>query len=392
MFRLNSRRRTSRCSVADYEGGLDRMSQRMMNDIANDCPMSRIGGNNLERCLKEVLHSAVSKFVLASMHAAPSLIPWHGPWHPRGCDGPQEIPMKQRKLGHSTLSTSALGLGCMGMSEFYGRRRRANPSPPSIAPWISASTSSTPPTCTAVQERRAGRSGDQGPARSRWCWPPSSATCAAGTDVSRRQRPARVRRAVLRRQPEAAGRGSHRSLLPAPRRPHCRPSRTRWAPWPSWCEAGKVRFLGLSEACAGRPFGARKVHPITALQTEYSLWSRDPEDEVLADLRELGIGFVAYSPLGRGFLTGRLQEPRGLPGRGLPALVAALPGREFRQEPGARWTRIRRWRATRGCTPRSSPSPGCWRSGEDIVPIPGTAKRATPGRESRRPRHRVVRR
>ena len=76
---------------------------------------------------------------------------------------------------------------------------------------------------------------------------------------------------------------------------------------------GKVRFLGLSEAGAQTIRRAHAVHPITALQTEYSLWTRDPEDKILATCRELGIGFVAYSPLGRGFLTGRFQKFEDLP-------------------------------------------------------------------------------
>jgi aryl-alcohol dehydrogenase-like predicted oxidoreductase len=76
---------------------------------------------------------------------------------------------------------------------------------------------------------------------------------------------------------------------------------------------GKVRYLGMSEAAPETIRKAHKVHPITALQTEYSLWSRDPEDEILKTVRELGIGFVAYSPLGRGFLTGRWRKPEDLP-------------------------------------------------------------------------------
>src|SRR5213075_2495214 len=77
--------------------------------------------------------------------------------------------------------------------------------------------------------------------------------------------------------------------------------------------AGKVRYLGLSEAAPATIRRAAKVHPIAALQTEYSLWSRDPEDGLLATVRELGIGFVAYSPLGRGFLTGRFRRIEDLP-------------------------------------------------------------------------------
>src|SRR2546423_5727099 len=76
---------------------------------------------------------------------------------------------------------------------------------------------------------------------------------------------------------------------------------------------GKVRYLGLSEAAPDTIRRAQKVHPISALQTEYSLWSRDVEDQILPAVRELGIGFVAYSPLGRGFLTGRFQKPQDLP-------------------------------------------------------------------------------
>src|SRR5207237_1874415 len=76
---------------------------------------------------------------------------------------------------------------------------------------------------------------------------------------------------------------------------------------------GKVRFLGLSEASAENSRRAPAVHPITALQSEYSLWTRDAEDEVLDVCRELGIGFVPYSPLGRGFLSGKIQKPEDLP-------------------------------------------------------------------------------
>src|SRR5713226_2649719 len=78
-------------------------------------------------------------------------------------------------------------------------------------------------------------------------------------------------------------------------------------------QEGKVRYLGLSEAAPDTIRRAQAVHPISALQTEYSLWSRDPEDEILATVRELGIGFVAYSPLGRGFLTGQFKRPEDLP-------------------------------------------------------------------------------
>ncbi len=95
---------------------------------------------------------------------------------------------------------------------------------------------------------------------------------------------------------------------------------------------GKVRFLGLSEAGAKTIRRAYAVHPITALQTEYSLWTRDAEGEILDTCRELGISFVAYSPLGRGFLTGCVQEPAPVCARGFPIDESADEGRQFRAE------------------------------------------------------------
>ena len=97
--------------------------------------------------------------------------------------------------------------------------------------------------------------------------------------------------------------------------------------------AGKVRYLGLSEASPKTIRRAHKVHPISALQTEYSLWERDPEDEILPTVRELGIGFVPYSPLGRGFLTGQFKTLRRPGARRFPPHVPALPGRELPEEP-----------------------------------------------------------
>src|SRR5882757_7675650 len=94
-------------------------------------------------------------------------------------------------------------------------------------------------------------------------------------------------------------------------------------------KAGKVRYLGLSEAAPGTIRRANAVHPISALQTEYSLWSRDPEDAILPTVRELGIGFVAYSPLGRGFLTGRFQRIEDLPADDWRRNVPRFQGENF---------------------------------------------------------------
>jgi len=139
--------------------------------------------------------------------------------------------------------------------------------------------------------------------------------------------------------------------------------------------AGKVRYLGLSEAAPATIRRAHAVHPITALQTEYSLWSREPEREILATLRELGIGFVPYSPLGRGFLTGKIRSQSDLAAddyrhntprfqgdnlvrnRTLVDSVVALAGEK-------------------GCTPAQLALAWVLAQGEDVVPIPGTKRRA----------------
>jgi len=135
--------------------------------------------------------------------------------------------------------------------------------------------------------------------------------------------------------------------------------------------AGKVRWIGLSEAAPATIRRAHATHPITALQTEYSLWSRDPEEEILPTVRELGIGFVAYSPLGRGFLTGRIRRPEDLPEgdwrRGNPRFV----GENF-QKNLQLVERIRAFADRRGVTPSQMALAWVLARGTDIVPIPGT--------------------
>lgn len=133
---------------------------------------------------------------------------------------------------------------------------------------------------------------------------------------------------------------------------------------------GKVRYLGLSEASAATIRRAHKVHPISALQSEYSLWTRDPELEILRTVRELGIGFVAYSPLGRGFLTGRYQKPEDLPADDFRRNHPRFQGENF-----ARNLRLveslRDLSAAKGCTPGQLALAWVMQQGPDIVPIPG---------------------
>jgi aryl-alcohol dehydrogenase-like predicted oxidoreductase len=138
--------------------------------------------------------------------------------------------------------------------------------------------------------------------------------------------------------------------------------------------AGKVRYLGLSEAAPQTIRRAHAVHPITALQTEYSLWSRDPEDEVLPTVRELGIGFVAYSPLGRGFLTGRFRSIEDLPADDWRRKSPRFQGENFQRNLDLA-DRVRWLASAKGVTPGRLALAWLLAQGEDIVPIPGTKHR-----------------
>jgi aryl-alcohol dehydrogenase-like predicted oxidoreductase len=137
---------------------------------------------------------------------------------------------------------------------------------------------------------------------------------------------------------------------------------------------GKVRFLGLSEADAKTIRRAHAVHPITALQSEYSLWTRDPEEGVLDVCRELGIGFVPYSPLGRGFLTGRIKKPEDLPEDDYRRTTPRFQGENFQRNLDLveRVTEIAR---EKKCTPAQLALAWVLAQGGDIVPIPGTKRR-----------------
>jgi aryl-alcohol dehydrogenase-like predicted oxidoreductase len=137
---------------------------------------------------------------------------------------------------------------------------------------------------------------------------------------------------------------------------------------------GKVRHIGLSEAGAETLRRAHAVHPITALQTEYSLWSRDPEDGVLAVCRELGIGLVAYSPLGRGFLTGRFKSIQDLGADDYRRSSPRFQGENFQKNLDL-VRRVEQIAAAKGCTPAQLALAWVLAQGEDIVPIFGTKKR-----------------
>jgi aryl-alcohol dehydrogenase-like predicted oxidoreductase len=138
---------------------------------------------------------------------------------------------------------------------------------------------------------------------------------------------------------------------------------------------GKVRYLGLSEAAPATIRRAHAVHPITALQTEYSLWSRDPEDEILPTVRELGIGFVPYSPLGRGFLTGKIKSIDDLEADDYRRNSPRFQGENFQKNLDL-LREIEAIANDKGCTPSQLALAWVLAQGDDIVPIPGTKHRA----------------
>ena len=137
---------------------------------------------------------------------------------------------------------------------------------------------------------------------------------------------------------------------------------------------GKVRYLGLSEAAPATIRRAHATHPIAALQTEYSLWSRDPEEEILPTVRDLGIGFVPYSPLGRGFLTGQFKRPEDLPEGDYRRNAPRFQGENFERNLGL-VGQVEAMAQEKGCTPAQLALAWVLAQGEDIVPIPGTKRR-----------------
>jgi len=283
--------------------------------------------------------------------------------------------MKTRRLGANGPTVSAIGLGCMGMSEFYGRRDEME----SLATidralelgvdLLDTSDIYGPHTNEGlVGKAIKGRRGKFFVATKFGIVRDPANPERRGIDGS----PAYVRSSVegsLRRLGiETIDLYYQHRVDPKT------PIEETVGAMSRLVEEGKVRFLGLSEAAPATVERAHRVHPITALQTEYSLWSRDPEPELLPTCRRLGIAFVAYSPLGRGFLTGKFKSPADFAQDDYRPSTPRFKGENFARNLEL-VEKVKQLAAEAGITAGQLALAWVLAQGEDIVPIPGTKHR-----------------
>jgi len=281
--------------------------------------------------------------------------------------------MQTRDLGPDRLAVSAIGLGCMGMSEFYGTGDEQE----SIEVIHRALHAGCNFLDTAdaygpfTNERLVGRAitgrRDEVVLATKF----GNERRADGSFVGVNGRPGYVR-AACDASLQRLG-TDHIDLYHQHRVDPTVPIEETVGAMADLVRAGKVGHLGLSEAAPGTIRRAHAVHPITALETEYSLWSRDPEDEILPTTRELGIGFVAYSPLGRGFLTGRWRRPEDIPAGDFRHDNPRFQGENFQRNLDV-VAKVRQIAEEKGRTPAQLALAWVLAQGPDIVPIPGTKR------------------
>jgi len=283
--------------------------------------------------------------------------------------------MRESQLGD--LTVSALGLGCMGMSQSYGVRADDAESIATLHAAIDAG-------CTFIDtadvygdganEELVGRAlagrRDEVVLATKFGFKRASADSVVPTVVD--GSPAYAREALdasLRRLGV-----DHVDLWYLHRRDPAVPIEETVGAMASMVEAGKVRYLGLSEVNGDTVRAAHAVHPITAVQSEWSLWTRDPETVVLPTLRELGIGFVPFSPLGRGFLTGQIKSEADFPEDDMRRGLPRFQGENFQRNLDL-VAQVQALAAAKGVTPGQLALAWLLAQGNDVAPIPGTKRR-----------------
>jgi aryl-alcohol dehydrogenase-like predicted oxidoreductase len=287
----------------------------------------------------------------------------------------KESAMQQRQLGSEGLAVSALGLGCMGMSGFYGSADERQ----AIATihraielgvtFLDTAEQYGPFTNEELVGRAiAGRRDELQIATKFGVVVDPDDPAKRRLDGSRDN----VRRSVegsLKRL-----RTDHIDLYFQHRIDPSTPPEETVGALGELVAEGKVRYIGLSEASPRTIRRAHAVHPLTAVQTEYSLWTRHVEDEILPTLRELGIGLVAYAPLGRGFLGGRFKSPEELEENDVRRHGPRFTGENLEHNLGLA-TKVAEIAAEKGATPAQFALAWVLARGEDVVPIPGTSRR-----------------
>lgn len=280
--------------------------------------------------------------------------------------------MQQRKLGG--LTVPAMGLGCMGMSAFYG----SSDSDEAIATihraielgvtFLDTAEMYGPHTNEQLLGKALAGRRDEVVLATKFgiSWDPE--TRQRGRDGS----PAAVRRSIEGSLQRLGT--DHVDLYYLHRVDPATPIEETVGAMGELVAEGKVRHLGLSEAAPDTIRRAHATHPITALQTEWSLWTRDIEAEIAPTCRELGIGIVAYSPLGRGFLSGRFSSPDELDAGDFRRHGPRFTGDNLRQNLGLAG-KVRELAEGKGCTPAQLAIAWVLARGEDVVPIPGTKRR-----------------